>query len=138
MYLYHGTSISNLHHILDEDMLLTATTGDPAVCTSHELGPAEYWANLTASQDASDPVIILLDVKKLLINGYELIPFSDPIYGEGKCDWECEVRVYEDIHPLSAVMKGYEEIARSDVRGKSPGLIAVLAEMQDEDQGSVV
>jgi hypothetical protein len=37
------------------------------------------------------------------------MPYSDPVWGEGKCDWEYEVRIEKKIHPLSDVMKNYRE-----------------------------
>jgi hypothetical protein len=36
------------------------------------------------------------------------MPFSDPVWGE--CDWEREVRVEEDIHPLSDFLKRFDRV----------------------------
>jgi hypothetical protein len=107
MLLFHGTSKVRFDKILAENRLGTASCGDPAVCMTYELSPAEYWANLSAEVDTSVPIVIHLDVSALLKNGYVLTPYSDPVWGEGKCDWECEVRTYQDIYPLSEIMHEY-------------------------------
>jgi hypothetical protein len=40
--------------------------------------------------------------------GFTIMPFSDPVWGE--CDWEREVRVEEDIHPLSDFLKRFDRV----------------------------
>jgi hypothetical protein len=47
--------------------------------------------------DTCAPVVIKFSVEKLLENGYALMPYSDPVWGEGECDWEREVRIEGDI-----------------------------------------
>ena len=81
----------------------------PAVCLSSRYKPALYWASLSALDDNSDPFVLRIGAKELLENGYTLMPYSDPVWGEGKCDWEYEVRIEKKIHPLSDVMKNYRE-----------------------------
>ena len=125
--LFHGTSKSRLDKILAEDRLAASTVGDPAVCASHEIGPAEYWANMSAWADSCDPVVIRLDHEALLNYGYEMVDYDDQIYGEGKCTWEQEIRVYGDISSLSAVMLGYAEIPWSDIRCRCPCPIPLWA-----------
>jgi hypothetical protein len=48
-----------------------------------------------------------LDVLSLLKNGNTLTPYSDPIWGEEKCDWECEIRTYQEIYPLAEMIRNY-------------------------------
>jgi hypothetical protein len=92
--LYHGTSTARLRHILEEDCLRKAGIGDQKVALTKEKSVAEYFACVAVSADAHDhpeeessPVVLELDGAGLFELNYDLIPFSDPIWGEGECDW---------------------------------------------------
>jgi hypothetical protein len=100
MILYHGTSKKRLQRILADNCLKANTVIDPSVCMSSRYEPALYWANMSAWTDTSSPVIIRFEAMTLLDNWYSLIPYSDPVWGEKRCDWEREVRTNEDIYPL--------------------------------------
>jgi hypothetical protein len=39
-----------------------------------------------------------------LADSYNLVPFSDPYWGEGECDWENEIECRDDIEPLEEVL----------------------------------
>ena len=109
MILYHGTSERRLDTIRTENRL-TATGLSPAVCMSTRIGPAKYWANISAWTDTCEPFVLRLMAKPLLEAGFTLMPFSDPVWGRGECDWEREVRVEEDIHPLSDFLKRFDRV----------------------------
>ena len=118
--LYHGTSKWRLHAIMAENRLRGFSIDIPAVSTSDKIEPALYWANRTAWLDTSDPVLIRLNSDKLLAKQYVLDRYSDPIFGEGKCDWESEIRVSGIIFPLDEVMESYEEVPWNDLRRNCP------------------
>jgi hypothetical protein len=122
MVLFHGTSKSRFAKILGENNLHISRDGDIwKVSMSLERKPANYWANLAAWVDQSYPIVIRLSIKQLLYRGHELTPYSDPIYGEGKCDWEKEIYTEMDIYPLSDVMASFTEIPKDkELFAKTP------------------
>lgn len=119
MILYHGTSENRLRSILDEDRL-TVASRHTAVCLSSRYIPARYWASLSAVTDENVPVVLELHAKCLLETGYTLIPYSDPAWGEGQCDWEYEVRIEEDVDPLSDVLINHYKVSWDNKRVRIP------------------
>ena len=126
MTLYHGTSERRLRQILEMDCI-RATGVKSAVSFSTRFKPAHYWANMAASEDRSEPVVLKMSGILLLEAQYKLIPFSDPVWGEGKCDWEYEVQIKEDVYPLSDFLKSYETVSWSELRNKCPQNILIWA-----------
>lgn len=101
--LYHGTSKARFQKIMAEGALLCADVGVPVVCTSRSLKVAEYWASLAAQTDGREGrgdgtgVVLALDWSALDGAGFLLVNRSDPIWGDGECDWEEEVSCWSDI-----------------------------------------
>ena len=102
--LYHGTAAGRWKQIKQEGMLKPARIGIKVVSMSTDRKVADYFANNSAKADKCTPVVLEINHSALIRDGYDLQPFSDPIWGEGKCDWECEVISEVDI-PLSYVTK---------------------------------
>ncbi len=123
MILYHGTSDKRLRRILKMDMLETQEFHS-SICFSTRYKPAHYWSNLSALDDESVPVILKLNAIKLLEEGYDLFPYSDPVYGEGICDWEYEVRVIDDIHPLSMFLISHGIVPLVDINQLRPAALS--------------
>ncbi len=92
--LYHGTSLYRYNKMLKDGFVLPAPIGEPHVSMSTERKVAEYFADLSVNW-SDDPIteraILVFDSDELEDNGFELHPFSSPIWGDGECDWECEV-----------------------------------------------
>jgi len=103
--LYHGTSIARLRRILSEGRLAVSATGpDRKVSLTTEVSVAEYFACHAVLGDrrsgvVSKPIVLLIDGEGLLELNYELTAFSDPIWGDGRCDWENEIACWTDIKP---------------------------------------
>jgi hypothetical protein len=55
-------------------------------------------------------VVLVLDGEGLLALNYNLVPFSDPYWGEGECDWENEIECWDDIEPLDEVLMAVEPV----------------------------
>ena len=107
--LYHGTSSMRLGQILSENRLRVSPTGpDRKIALTTELSAAEYFACNAVVGDRPDkdsvPKVLVLDGRLLLALSYSVTGFSDPIYGEGECDWENEIACWEDIVPLDEVL----------------------------------
>ena len=109
MILYHGTSKRRLYKILEQDRL-RAIGPKPAVCFTTRIGPARYWGHVSARADQSEPFVLRFNAKLLLEAGFTLMPFSDPCWGTGACDWEREVRIEENVSPVSEFLKGYGSV----------------------------
>ena len=93
--LYHGTSTARLKRILEDGRLRKATVGDQKIALTTERSVAEYFACNAVFGDKrnypgeeSSPVVLVLDGEGLLALNYNLVPFSDPYWGDGECDWE--------------------------------------------------
>jgi hypothetical protein len=111
--LYHGTSTYRLKSIQCENCLRVSQPGEPKVSLTTERRVAEYFACNMVFADRHDhpdeqshPVILVLDGDGLDELLYDLEPFSDDIYGDGKCDWEKEIACWDDIDPLEEVLIG--------------------------------
>jgi len=52
----------------------------------------------------------VLDGEGLLVLNYNLVPFSDPVWGDGECDWENEIECWDDIKPLDEVLMAVEPV----------------------------
>lgn len=101
--LYHGTSTVRAQQIYSEDRLRCAPYGDQHVSLSTSFQAAWYFAHMAASGDeGGHPVVLALDAKRLNVAGYEFMPFVSQCW-EG-CEWEREIAVFSDIHPLSDVL----------------------------------
>jgi hypothetical protein len=102
--VYHGTSTRRLKRILSEKRLRVSATGDRKVALTTERSVAEYWACTAVVGDKHDhsdadsqPVVLTLDGEGLVALHYELEGHSDPVWGDGACDWENEVACRSDI-----------------------------------------
>jgi hypothetical protein len=115
--LYHGTSTARLKHILEDGRLRRASIGDQKIALSPERSVAEYFACNAVFADKHDhpdeessPVVLALDGEGLLADNYNLVPFSDPCWGDGECDWENEIECWDDIEPLEEVLMAVEPV----------------------------
>jgi hypothetical protein len=115
--LYHGTSTARLKLILGEDRLRKATIGDQKIALTTERFVAEYFAcnavfgdRHNRPNEESSGVVLVLDGKGLLSLNYDLAEFRDPIWGDGKCDWENEIECRDDIEPLEEVLIRVEPV----------------------------
>src|SRR5438874_2168792 len=102
--LYRGTSTHRLQGILRENCLrvyLISEKGDDLkVALTTDRSVAEYWARLAVLGDRNVlrippdeqtlPVVLELDGDNLIKDHYDLQRYSDPVWGEGECDWEKE------------------------------------------------
>jgi hypothetical protein len=52
----------------------------------------------------------VLDGEELLALDYNLVPFSDPYWGEGECDWENEIECWDNVEPLEEVLIAIEPV----------------------------
>jgi RNA:NAD 2'-phosphotransferase (TPT1/KptA family) len=109
--LYHGTSTPRLNRILEDGRLRTSGTDDPKMSLTTERSVAEYWAchavfgdRRNRTGEDSSEVVLVIDGEGLLELNYDLSAFSDPIWGEGECDWENEIACWDDIEPLDEVL----------------------------------
>jgi RNA:NAD 2'-phosphotransferase (TPT1/KptA family) len=116
--LYHGTSSARLKRILEQDRLRRATVGDQKIALTTDRSVAEYSACNAVFADRHDrpsedssAVVLMLDAKGLLVLNYELVQFSDPVWGDGECDWENEIECWDDIEPLKEVLIAVEPVA---------------------------
>ena len=121
--LYHGTSTPRLKLILEENCLRRQGFGgfpNPRVSFTPEQYVAEYWAKVSATADRDPrnrvpdgadaaPVALVFDAE-VLAGKYTLVPYSDPIWGEGECDWECELYSRRSIKPLRKVLVSIEQL----------------------------
>jgi hypothetical protein len=115
--LYHGTSTARLERILGEDRLRRARVGDQKIALTTERSVAEYFACNAVFGDRHDlpneessGVVLVLDGEGLLVLNYDLVPFSDPVWGDGECDWENEIECRDDIDPLEEVLIRVEPV----------------------------
>ena len=115
--LYHGTSTARLNRILEEDRLRRAAIGDQKIALTTERCVAEYFACNAVFADRHDhpeeesgPVVLVLDGEGLLALNYNVVPFSDPVWGDGECDWENEIECWDDIEPLQEVLLAVEPV----------------------------
>jgi len=92
--IYHGTSQHRYEQMLKDGFIVPAPIGEPHVSFSTERKVAEYFAHISANW-SDDPVtkraILVFDTEQLEADGFTLHPFSSPVWGEGECDWECEI-----------------------------------------------
>jgi hypothetical protein len=116
--LYHGTSTARLKRILEDGRLRRATIGDQKIALTTERCVAEYFACNAVFTDKHDhpdeesgPVVLVLDGEGLLALNYNLVPFSDPVWGDGECDWENEIECWDDIEPLGEVLIAVEPVS---------------------------
>jgi hypothetical protein len=116
--LYHGTSSARLKGILEDDRLRRATVGDQKIALTTERSVAEYFACNAVFADKHDrpgedssAVVLTLDGEGLLALNYDLVQCSDPVWGEGECDWENEIECWDDIEPLEEVLIAVEPVA---------------------------
>jgi hypothetical protein len=115
--LYHGTSTARLKSILRDGRLRASGTGDPKISLTTERSVAEYWACHAVFGDRRDrpgedssEVVLVIDGEGLLELNYDLSAFSDPIWGDGECDWENEIECWDDIEPLDEVLMAVEPL----------------------------
>jgi len=115
--LYHGTSTHRLQGILRENCLPVSETGDDqTVALTPDRSVAEYFAQLAVRGDwdfhgipeeKTRPVVLELDGDGLIEQNYDLQRYSDPVWGEGECDWEKEIACWQDIKPVEEVLIGF-------------------------------
>lgn len=102
--LYHGTSSTLAERIYRDNTLRCAPYGDAHVSLTTAFSVAWYFADLAARGDFGGlPVVIALDAQKLRDADYELHPFVSKCWAD--CEWEKEIAVLVDIHPLSDVLR---------------------------------
>jgi hypothetical protein len=117
--LYHGTSSFRLRTILREGVLRRSPVGHKAVSLTPEHPVAEYFARNAAFGDIHDHpgedstgVVLQLRLARVL----RLRKFSDPVWGNGECDWEQEIACWDDValteDTLIAVLPVREESRR--------------------------
>ena len=121
--LYHGTSTPRLKLILEENCLRRQGFGgfpNPKVSFTPERYGTEYWAKVSAAADRDPrnrvpdgadaaPVVLVFDAE-VLAGKYTLVPYRDPIWGGGECDWECELYSRRRIKPLRKVLVSIEQV----------------------------
>jgi hypothetical protein len=128
--LYHGTSTARLKRILADGRLRRATIGDQKIALTTERSVAEYFACNAVFADKHDhpneesrPVVLVLDGEGLLALNYNLVPFSDPYWGDGECDWENEIECWDDIEPLEEVLMAVDPSQPSDTRSSLSAVV---------------
>lgn len=102
--LYHGTTLKRWAGIQEVGAIMPARTGVKMVSMTTKREVADYFANNSNSYDKTGTVILQIDANALEKDGYVLEEFSDPVWGEGQCDWENEV-ICETQIPLSYVTR---------------------------------
>lgn len=95
--LYHGTSAKRFERMQEDGFIKVAPIGVECVSTSRKREVAQYFAELAADCDQSSVIILELDPAALVAAGLELDEFSDPVWGEGECEWEEEIACWQDI-----------------------------------------
>jgi hypothetical protein len=115
--LYHGTSTARLKRILEDGRLRRPTFGDQKISLTTERSVAEYFAcnavfgdKRNYPDEESSPVVLVFDGEGLLADNYNLVPFSDPYWGDGESDWENEIECWDDIEPLEEVLMAVEPV----------------------------
>jgi hypothetical protein len=118
--LYHGTSTHRLQGILRENCLRVSETGDDhKVALTPDRSVAEYFAHVAVlgdrdlhriPEEKTRPVVLELDGDGLIEENYDLQHHSDPVWGEGECDWEQEIACWGDIGSLDEVLINIQEI----------------------------
>jgi hypothetical protein len=108
--LYHGTSTARLKRILRDGRLRASRTDDPKVSLTTERSFAEYWACLAVFGDRRDRPGEDSNGEGLLELNYDLSGFSDPVWGEGECDWENEIACWDNIEALDEVLIAVEPV----------------------------
>jgi hypothetical protein len=93
------------------------TFGDQKISLTTERSVAEYFAcnavfgdKRNYPDEESSPVVLVLDGEGLLADNYNLVPFSDPYWGDGESDWENEIECWDDIEPLEEVLMAVEPV----------------------------
>jgi hypothetical protein len=109
--LYHGTSTLRLEGILADNRLQVSVSGDPKISLTPARSVAEYFACNAVNgdrhdhpDDESDPVVLTIDGEHLQALLYQLDSYSDPVWGDGECDWENEIACWDNIDPLDEVL----------------------------------
>ena len=146
--LYHGTSTYRLRGILREDTLRVSSTGDDQKVALTPVRPvAEYFARNAVfgdrhvfpvpSDEETHPVVLELDGDALIAEHYDLQRYSDPVWGEGQCDWENEIACWQDIESLGDVLLQIHEIAdEPSSRDVKPPLLADSKENEQPFQSA--
>src|SRR5262249_10865918 len=123
--LFHGTSSTRLKQILAENCLRRQGPGgppNPKVSFTPARQVAEYWGCMSALGDrdrcnrnrvpdgaTAVPVFLVFDAE-VIAGRYKLVPYSDPFWGEGECDWEYELYSRRSIKPLDRVLLAVEPV----------------------------
>jgi hypothetical protein len=96
--LYHGTSRARLLSILHDGVIRVAPTGVRCVSLTDSFDVARYFAGIAAQCDLDEgrgdgeAVIVFIAADRV-----DAQPFSDPVWGDGECDWERERAVWSDV-----------------------------------------
>jgi hypothetical protein len=96
-YLYHGTDTVSLRTIQTGNVLQPGNTG--GISTTSDQRVAMFWAEMACFRQrregdpSAKPVVLILDPFSIEDDGYDIYLFSDPVWGEGLCDWEQEERI---------------------------------------------
>ena len=85
----------------------TSPWGDPKIALTPARSVADYFACNAVNGDRhdhpdgeSDPVVLTIDGEHLQALLYQVDSYSDPVWGDGECDWENEIACWDDIDPL--------------------------------------
>ena len=98
--LYHGTNSLRYSQMLRDGAILPAPSGDQHVSLTTIEQVADYFASVASEwSDDKDTVKIILefDRDELAAGGFDLQPFQSDVWGDGECEWECEVACQEEI-----------------------------------------
>lgn len=99
--LYHGTSSLIWTVIRQEGYLRPGPHGHQHVSLSRDPRVARYFAGLAAGAhdegQAAEPVILAVSRADLAGVGLTPLPFIDPVWGAGECEWEAEEAVSGSI-----------------------------------------
>lgn len=99
--LYHGTSSLIWAAIRREGSLRPGPHGHQHVSLSRDPRVARYFAGLAAGAheegQAAAPVILAVSREDLAGAGLTPLPFIDPVWGAGECEWEAEEAVSGSI-----------------------------------------
>jgi hypothetical protein len=113
--LYHGTTYVRWKEIAAANCLQIPDTGTRQVSMTTRRSVAEYFALNSLEGDHHDRrdahnfgVVLVLNARALRAHRYDLRPFSDPVWGVGKCCWENEIACTTNITPLSEFLCAVE------------------------------
>lgn len=101
LILFHGTSARRFALIMHAGTINPGFSGNRHVSLTPSFGVACVWADSASScsdYEEGLPIVLSIDARGLIYRGFpDIEPFSDPVWGEGECDWEQEVACHGPI-----------------------------------------